>query len=62
MSDIPRSPTKVKVAVILNGKPYRSYEGYDKDHLLREAEVTKTELIASGQKDVQVKSFEQILG
>jgi hypothetical protein len=62
MSDVPKMPTKVRVSVILNNKPYRTYEGYDKEQLLRDANVTKTELVASGQTDVVVKSFEQILG
>jgi hypothetical protein len=51
----------VRVAVLVEGKPYRTFEGLDEEELLRSAHLVKSELATSG-KSAEVKVFHQITG
>ena len=62
MADLPKFPTKVRIIVSVIDKPYRTYEGFDEEDLLRQARILSSELTASGVKGVEVKTFRQITG
>ncbi len=59
---VPQDVRKTRVNVLVSGKIVRTYEGFNEEECLRDAQILKTELVASGKTEVAVKVLHSING